>query len=129
MTLTSTRRTALAAASTTLALSGVLTAAGSASASPGQSVCSVRSGVGTLCIYERSSGYDAKFYSSMSGKVDFNLIINSTQHVGDEDNFYVTPRDIPYTYYFATGRQSDAAVCLYSRDGQLTQLCTPVLFN
>ncbi|MFB6617851.1 hypothetical protein ACIGFK_12135 [Streptomyces sp. NPDC085524] len=129
MTLARTRRLAVAAASAALALGGILTTAGSASASPGESTCSVRNGVGTVCIYEGSSGYNAKFYSSMSGKVDFNLLIhNGIQHVGDGGEFYVTSGGT-YSYYFASGRQPDAAVCIYSRDGQFGQLCTPVLTN
>ncbi|MFB8183422.1 hypothetical protein ACFC8N_47190 [Streptomyces sp. NPDC055966] len=121
-----TTRLALAAASGVLALGGTLATAGPASASPGDSACAP-SPQGSVCIWEDGGGYDASFSSNISGLVDFNLIIHGdTQHVGDGGAFTVSPGSNS-TYYFATGTQSSAYVCLYSRDGQFSQVCTPIL--
>ncbi|WP_432029587.1 hypothetical protein [Streptomyces sp. 1222.5] len=129
MAFTRFRRAALAAASGALALAGVVAGSGTADASPGQTACSMwRSGIGQICVTEDANGYNAQFASTMYGKVDFNLVINTSQHVGDKGAFNVVSGK-PYTYYFATGRQHDAALCLYSRDGQFSQMCTSILFG
>src|SRR5947207_3001916 len=119
MTGSRTTRLALAAASGVLALGGTLATAGPANASPGDSACAP-SQQGSVCIWEDNGGYDASFSSNISGRVDFNLIINGdTQHVGDRGAFSVSPGS-NNTYYFATGPQRSAYVCLYSRDGQFS---------
>lgn len=105
---------------------GLLTAP-SASAAVGQEQCAENDSVGAICVYETSSGYNAAFVSNTTDTVDFNLWIAGGA-VGDQGAFKAVPGG-SYTYFFNTGDSSVAHLCLYSRTGSFSPLCTPNLYN
>lgn len=121
------RRLGAGAAALAFIAGASIAGASSASAAPGQQACVNGLGIGYMCVDERDNGYDAEWNSVISDKVDFTLWITKGP-VGDAGAFNAQAFE-NYSYFFATGYQSVAHLCLYSRDNQFSPLCTPNLNN